>query len=164
MDSKRVPEDAPEDAEAVGPFDFLSLRVISSAVADADLIDGAAELGNFRGEFGFDAEAILLDADALEHVGAEHFVARLHIGEVEIREHIDQQREKFIADRMPEIQHAVLIADAEARTIDYLSAAIDDRFDQFVVFLRVVFKVGVLDDDNVAGNSSEAGAKRRTFA
>ena len=39
-----------------------------------------------------------------------------------------------------------------------------DRFDQGRIFLRIVFQIGVLDQDDVAGRMGETGAESRPLA
>jgi hypothetical protein len=43
---------------------------------------------------------------------------------------------------------------------DYVSAAIENGFEEFGVVARIVFEVGVLDEDDVSGNLGEATAER----
>ena len=45
-----------------------------------------------------DTEAILLDLDALDHLTTKRLVARLHVAEVEVREHVRQLGEEPVAD------------------------------------------------------------------
>ena len=50
---------------------------------------------------------------------------------------------------MPEIQHAVRLAD-EARPIHHIRLPRDDRLQQLLVILRVVLQVRILDQDDIA--------------
>ena len=52
----------------------------------------------------------------------------------------------------------------EAGAKNNVGFAIDDRFEQARVFLRVIFEVGVLDYDRVASGGCDAGAQRSAFA
>src|SRR5688572_28848220 len=52
----------------------------------------------------------------------------------------------------------------EARAVDDIGLAIEDRPNQLRVFVRVVFEVGVLDDHHVAGGFADAAPHRGALA
>jgi hypothetical protein len=149
---------------AVAPADLLALGVGAPAVGDADLVDPPAAAGNLRGELRLDAEAVLLDGDAFDDVAAEALVARLHVREVEVGEHVGQQRERPVAERVPEVQDAMGSAAEKARPEHDVGDAFLERFEEHVVLAGVVLEVGILDDDVLAGDSRESAAQRRPFA
>jgi len=157
-------EDRIQCAKTVAPADFFTFLIRSAMVADADLVDDHVELRNFGGDLGFEAEAVLLDCDPLEHLAFEDLVAGLHVGEVEIGEHVGEQREEFVTHHVPEIDDAVCIAAGEAGAKDDVGLAALDRREQLRVFVGVVFEIGVLHDDHVAGRQGKTGAQRRAFA
>ena len=66
--------------------------------------------------------------------------------------------------RVPEVEHAVRLAADEARAEHDVGLALEDRLHQPRVLARVVFEVGVLDDDHVAGRRGESRAQRGAFA
>ena len=74
----------------------------------------------------------------------------------------DKQRQKPIAGRVPEIEHAVAVADEAAAEHD-VGLVFDDRLDQLRVFAGIVFQVGVLNHDHVAARVREAGLERRAL-
>ena len=96
----------------------------------------------------------------LQNLPPEDLVARLHVGEIQVGEHVRAERQDVIADRVPEVQHAMRLAARESRAIDHVGQAVDDRLDQLRVLLRIVFEVGVLDDDYVASRFGEPSAQR----
>ena len=52
----------------------------------------------------------------------------------------------------------------EARAVDDVGAALADQLDELRKLLRRVLEVGVLDDDEVAGDLLEAAPQRRALA
>ena len=52
----------------------------------------------------------------------------------------------------------------EARPVDDVGFAVEDRANQLAVFARIVFEVGVLDDHHVAGRFAHAAPHRRALA
>ena len=50
----------------------------------------------------------------------------------------------------------MLFGGQETRTINYIGLPFDKRLEQDGIFRRVVFKVGILDDDEIAGRVFEA--------
>ena len=99
--------DAPHRPHAVAPADLLALGVGAAVVADAHLVDPAAGPGHLGGDLGLEAEAVLLDVDRLDHLAAEGLVAGLHVGQVQVGEHVRQHVQEAVADGVPEVEHAV---------------------------------------------------------
>ena len=64
---------------------------------------------------------------------------------------------------MPEVEDPVGLAD-EPRSVDDVGLALQDGRWSAGIVLRVVFEVGVLDDDDLAGGVAEAGANRGSLA
>src|SRR5882724_2443986 len=64
---------------------------------------------------------------------------------------------------MPEIVDALRAAE-ETGAEDYIGAAIEDGFEELAVVARIIFEVGVLDEDDVSGDFGEATAEGCTFA
>ena len=52
----------------------------------------------------------------------------------------------------------------EARSVDNVGFPVQDVFDQEAVFVRIVFKVRILDDDDITGDFFKAATKRETLA
>ena len=119
-------QDAPEGADAVAPADLLALVVGAARVGDADLVDRAAELRDLGRDLRLEAEAVLFDRDALEHLAAEDLVAGLHVGQVQVREHVRERGEHAVADVVPEVEHAVGLAADEARAEHHVGALVED--------------------------------------
>src|SRR5215471_18190408 len=87
-----VAQDAPESGEAVAPGDFLAFGVGAAGVGDGHFVDSPVALGDFSGDFGFEAEAIRFELDVLQDFPAKDFVTGLHVREFEIRENVGEQR------------------------------------------------------------------------
>src|ERR1700730_15127927 len=102
-----VADDAVERPDAIAPADLLALGVVATVVGDAHLVDPPAGPGHFGGDLGLEAKAVLLELDRLDDLATEGLVAGLHVGEVQVGEHVRRQREEAVADRMPEIQHSM---------------------------------------------------------
>ena len=49
---------------------------------------------NFGSDFGIDPGPFLLDVDSADHLAPKRFVARIHVGEVQIGEDVRQGREE----------------------------------------------------------------------
>src|SRR5258706_13731604 len=64
---------------------------------------------------------------------------------------------------MPEIVDALRAAE-ETGAEDYIGAAIEDGFEELAVVARIIFEVGVLDEDDVSGDFGKATAEGCTFA
>src|SRR5512138_1916870 len=89
--------DVPEGGDAIGPPDFLSLGVRAAAVADRHFVDSRTRLGETRSELRLEAKSVRRKWQTPHQVGAHHLVAGLHVGDVEIGEHVRQRREAPVA-------------------------------------------------------------------
>src|SRR5438093_13343583 len=81
-------EDAPKGAESIFQTDLLAFLVGAPGVADRNLEDAPAPAaGDLRSNLRFETEARGLQPNSLQHVAAKDLVARLHVGQVEVRHH-----------------------------------------------------------------------------
>src|SRR5439155_1263032 len=74
-----------------------------------------------------------------------------------------QQRQQAITDRVPKKEDAPRPA-LEARSVHRVGPALADRFEQYSQLPRVIFQIGVLRDDDVAGGAGDAAPQRRALA
>jgi hypothetical protein len=152
---ERVAKDRPEGHDPVRPADLLAFPVGSSGVRDRHLVDPGVHLGKLGGELRFHAEAARPDGDALDDVGAEDLVARLHVREVQVRDHVGEEGEELVRDVMPEVQDAAGGA-REARAVDDVGLALEDRRQELRIVAGVVLEIRVLDQHDVPGRLREA--------
>ena len=119
---------------------------------------GQLEPGYLGRHLGLEAEPVALQGDALDDLAAKELVADLHVGQIQVREHIGKECQALVGYQVPEVEHAVFLAD-EPRAEDDVGVSFDDGLKQLGVLFGLVFKVGVLDDDDIAGGMFEAGAQ-----
>ena len=93
----------------------------------------------------------------------EDLVAGFHIGEVRAVEQIGHESEKAVGELVPE-QNAGWGRIKKARTIHNARAPVADGLEQRVIILRVVFEIGILDDDHIAAGMLQAGADGGAFS
>ena len=65
---------------------------------------------------------------------------------------------------MPEVQHAALAHNHEARAIDDVGISLDQRFQQVRVLARIVLEVGVLDEAELAARLFDGVANSRALS
>src|SRR6476660_4602261 len=85
---KIVFEDTIESTHAVLPVGLLSLFVSPTVIRDADFVDAAVTFCDLGCNLGLESEPVFLDDDVPDDRAAEHLVSRLHVGQIEIREHV----------------------------------------------------------------------------
>src|SRR5688572_16267254 len=154
-----IPHEADDGPDPVGPPELLSLRVAAAVVGDADLVDPAAEPRDLRGDLGLEAEAVLLDADRARHLAPEHLVAGLHVGEIQVGDHVREEGQHAVRHAVPEEEHAVRHAGEEARAVHHVRATLEDGTDELRELRGVVLEVRVLDDHDVPLRAPEPGAQ-----
>jgi hypothetical protein len=144
--------------------DLLPFFVGASPVADADFVDAEAAFGDLHGDLGFEAEAVFLERNGLENFAAERFVAGLHVSEVDVGKGVGEKSEGGVADVVPEIKNAVGSSTEEARSVNGVGLALEERAQQQRIVGGIVFEVGVLNEDEVPGGFLDAAAESSAFA
>jgi hypothetical protein len=155
-------DDTPEGLNPVFPSDFFAFFVGAAGVRDGDFVDAPVPFCDFGGDFRLEAETIGFELNTLEDFAAKDFVASLHVGEFEIGEDVGKQGKHFIGDVMPKIVDTLRSAE-EAGAKDNVGTTVNDGFEEFAVVTRIVFEVGVLDEDNIACDFREATAESGAF-
>src|SRR5437879_13783822 len=77
-----VLDDAVQGAKPVLPADLFAFRVGASGIGNADLVNPRSDPGHLGGDFGLEAETVLLDPNAVYEFAAIHPVAGLHNGAI----------------------------------------------------------------------------------
>ena len=101
-------------------------------IADGDLVYPQFSLSALHHDLRLEAESVGADRDAFEKIGAE-YLARLHIREIKVTEHVRGQRETLVNHRVPEGKHACLLAGHVAGAKDSVGAAIQQQAHQLWV-------------------------------
>jgi len=139
--------DAVDGAHAVLPADLPTLLLRATIVGNSYLIDPELPpLGDLRRDFGLETEPGLLDLDRLDDLSAERLEAGLHVGEIQVGEHVRQHREETVAEAVPVIEHPMGLPAREAGPEHHIRPARHDGFDHAGMLVRVVFEIGVLDE------------------
>src|SRR6185437_329393 len=161
---KIIFENAPDRVHAVAPADFFALQIGAAMVGNGHFENAQLHARHFRGDFRLETEPAFLDVHFLNHFPAKRFVAGLHVGEVQVGRHVGQGREKSIANRMPIIQHAMFLRADEPRAEYDVCLAFEHGADHAKVFRRIIFEVGVLNDDIRRSHAREPRPQSRAFA
>src|SRR5687768_5277580 len=102
-----VPQDVSKGRDAVAPGDLLSFLIRSSRISDWYLEDSRIRPGEPCCDLGLESESLRLERQRPGQLTPHRFIATLHVGEIEIAEHVAQRREHSVADRVPVVEHAV---------------------------------------------------------
>src|SRR3989344_3374662 len=89
-------QQGPEVSPTVPPGDLLAFGVGAAAVGDGRLVDAQMPFADAGGHFRLEAEAVGLERDGAEDVGAEGLVAASHVGQVDVVEDVGQESEETI--------------------------------------------------------------------
>src|ERR1043166_3850008 len=134
----------PKRRHSVAPVDLLAFGVGATGIADRYLVDPRVGLGQQRRDLGLEAEAVRgqLRRHRTRELTADRLVAGLHVGEVEIRQHVAVHRQQAVAHRMPVIQDAMRSAE-EARSETGVGLSVDERLEEHRPIGGIVFEVRV---------------------
>ena len=97
-----------------------------------------------------------------QHFDPHRLVAGLHVGQHRVVEHVGQEREEQVPEIVREQEHAM--PSEKPRSVDDVGTPLADQLDQLRELFRRVLRVGVLNDDQVAGDLLEPEPQRRPLA
>src|SRR5579864_6211911 len=100
-------QDAPDRPQTILPADLLALGISSPGIADSDFVYATTQSRNLGNNLRLETEAIFFDPDALNDFAPEDFVTNLHIGQIQVREHVGKLSQHPISDTVPIIQDAM---------------------------------------------------------
>ena len=151
---------------------FFSFLERARAVVHGQFDWAIAFAEEFDEEFEIEVEAIVFQFQAEEAVATEDFEHGERVAQPLKEKHVDQRGEKPMAEIHEEAQamlageapHLQNFPAAVPRAEHKGAAAADQLFEQGVVVLKVVFEVGVLDEDVITGGGVQAGADGVAFA
>src|SRR5713101_127503 len=155
---ERKDDNSPQRDDAVAPANLLSLGIGAAMVRDRHLVDPYPELGGLDHQFGLDVEAAGTQAEPLEHGHPKDLIADFHVAQVEIRHEIADRGQEAVGEEVPVVEHPVLPA-VEAVAEHHVSPVLQDRTQERRIVARIVFEVGVLDQDDLAARTGEAGTE-----
>ena len=138
-------EDDYQRPEAVGPADFFAFGKGAAVIGNAHLIETVAFFTELDSDLRFKAKIIFNQVNRLDGLFPESLVASFDIGEIQIGEQIGQESDQAITQVMAEEHHPVRIRTDKARAINHIGVAVENWLQQFAVFCRVVFQIGVLN-------------------
>jgi hypothetical protein len=95
----------------------------------------------------------------LDHVHPKDLIAGLHVGESGVIEHVRGESEHPVADVVPEVESARNLPSGHPRTVDRIGASLNNGFDQFGILARIILKIGVLNQHDIAGHIGESRAQ-----
>ena len=157
-------KNASHGGDTILPADFFSFFVRPAGIGNADFIYFYIQLGYLGSNLWFEAKTVFFDLYLLKNIPAEYFVAGFHIGQVQVCQHIGEEGQKGVSKHVPEVENPAVITGDKARTVHYIGLALKNRLNQLRILLRVIFQVGVLDYDHVAGCLPETGTEGCTLS
>jgi hypothetical protein len=160
---KTKADDAPQGLDAVFPGDLFAFFIGTAGIRNGDFVNPPVAFCDFGGDFRFKPEAVGFQLDSLQDFAAENLVAGFHVRELEVGEDVGEKSEHLVGNVVPEIVDALRPA-KKSRAEDDVGAAVDDGFKKLVVVARIVFEVGILDENDVAGDFGKATAESGALA
>src|SRR5438477_1783059 len=130
--------DGNDGTETIVPANLFPLLVRPSRVGDPYFIDTRSSPCDFSHDFRLKRESILLDGDGIEKIAPEHLITGFDIGEVQVGEHIGEQRYEPIPGHVPKVEDSVWSSALETRGKDDISAIFKDRREQRRIISWVV--------------------------
>ena len=102
-------QDAANGADAVAPADFFAFGVGASMIRHSHFVDADSHFSHFSRDLWLETEAVFFNLDFLNDLASENFVAGLHVGEIEVGEHVAERGQEGVSDRMPEVEDPVFL-------------------------------------------------------
>jgi len=153
-----------ERFDPISPIDLFAFVIGAAIIADADFLNPPTlRAGNLRADFNLKAEIIRGQHELLQDFLPEHLVAHFDIRQCLIIHHAEYQGYDPITHVMMEIKRAVRSA-IKPRTVDDIGdLPIDNQREHQRPVVRIVFQVGVLNDNDIARSVFEPGSYRAAF-
>src|SRR5271165_6966222 len=85
-------QEAPNSTYTIFPADLLPFLAGSATIADSHLVNSEAALGDFNGDFRFEAEPVFRQRKALDDFAPKQLAAGFHVAQVEVHQHVQQSR------------------------------------------------------------------------
>ena len=104
---KPVPEQRPEDAQAVQRRQLLAGLARPRLVADRHFVDADAAAQQLRRDLRLDPEAALAQVERAEELQAHRLVAGHHVRDPAVVDHVARQRDRLVPDHVPEVVRGV---------------------------------------------------------
>ena len=119
--------------------------------------------GEFRGQLRLDAETIGGELQVLHALPPENFIAGFHVRQVQVAQHVGEERQEPVGQIVPEQQNPVC-SPCETGAVDDVRPAVQNGFDELGIIRRIVLEISVLNQEDIAGCMFETGANRRALA
>ena len=91
-----------EPSHSILPGDLFALCIGTTKVRNGNFIDVPSRLCYFGRHLGFKSKPIFLQVNGSQDLSLERLVASPYIRQIEIGQHVRDESEKFISDRVPE--------------------------------------------------------------
>ena len=65
---------------------------------------------------------------------------------------------------MPEVEHPVWFAADKTGAVNHIRLILQNRLNQFGILRRIIFQIGILDDDDISGYLLKPGPESRPFS
>src|SRR5580700_2220086 len=142
-------KNGPERAHPVLPTYLFSFAIGSAGIADGHFEDSAAAFGKFDRQFRLYIESRAFERNALEQASANHFVASLHVRQVEIRDDVAHESQKFVSELVSKEQGSLVAPGHEARAENRIGILHQEQFNHLQQIDWVIFEVGIVNHDKL---------------
>src|SRR6185312_15090650 len=153
----------PNGGHTVTPGDLLAFFVGAAVVPNWNLINSTAQARDFDRELRLETKTVTAELQRVEHLPPKHLITNFHVSEIQITEKIAEEREGMIAHIMPEVEHTMRAA-VETIAEYHIGKTFQNGLEQLGIIARIVFEVGVLNQDHVDGRVFEPGAQSSALA
>lgn len=156
---------AVDSSESIFPTDLFTFGICPSIIGYPYFIDPQILItSEFLGDFRFKTESILYQMYFFDDIRFEKLVACFHIAEIEIRKHIWEESEQLISYAMPEKEYPMRLASHKSGSVYHIGKSIFHRLQKQIIFLRIIFQIGILDDEILSRRLMDTRMQRSSFA
>ena len=146
-----------QHTQAVEGRQLLALLARAGRVGDRHLVDPLSRKQHARRDLRLDPEAALAEAQRAEQLRAHRLVARHHVRDPAVVDHVRRKRDRLVAHHVPEAERGVTRPRACAE--HDVRVAVEQRLQERCEVGRAVLEVGVEDRRELAGRVLEGRLK-----
>src|ERR1700722_1516262 len=154
-----VADESPDRLPTIGVADFLAFHGGTGTILNGNFFNLLAHAAKFRGYFRTKLEATTSQLEARQQRAANNFIAGGFVVNAGAIKKIGEVRQQLGSEK--ETQSALGTVGTHA--VNDVGLAGFERAEQRGIILRIVFEIGILDQDVLAAGISQGGADGRAF-
>ncbi|OQA85578.1 MAG: hypothetical protein BWY31_01860 [Lentisphaerae bacterium ADurb.Bin242] len=154
----------PQALKTVEPFDFFPFGNLARKVGNGDFADLESHAQQLGGDLRLPFELVAVDGNGTDQLAVERLVAGGFVGQVRVVKQVDPVGQQQPAEEKRRCGVDTVPVFRLARAVNSLAFPVQNGPDALFVVIRIVFQIGILDDEHIPGGDPDSLLDRGTFS